>query len=233
MKNLKQCIYIKNNAYFCRQIINNCFDMKKGFYVFRLIYIALALVFTISCNKTRTYEEMKSAEKKLINRILAEKNIEVLDEYPESGVFGENQFVVLNTGIYLNVVDSGNGNRAVYNETRVLVRVKGSYYETDETSEFNTFLNTYPPFEFKYGYASTVVGEHANSFDMYYMVFSAGLESILEYVGENAIVKLIVPGYAEILSSSNYYSVGSTFQTSGLTNTFVPIYYDRVRYTFY
>ena len=230
MKNPKQCVYIKNNAYFCRQIINNCFDMKKGISFIVLIFIVLAQA---SCNKTPTYEEMKAAEKKLINRILAEKNIEVLDEYPESGVFGENQFVELSTGIYLNVVDSGNGNRAVYNETVVLVRASGSYYEMEETTNFNTFLNTYPPFEFRYGRASTVVSEHASTYDMYYMVFSAGLESILEYVGENAIVKLIVPGYAEINSGGSYYSVGSTFQTSGMRNTFVPIYYDRVRYTYY
>jgi len=204
--------------------------MKKGISFIVLIFIVLAQA---SCNKTPTYEEMKAAEKKLINRILAEKNIEVLDEYPENGVFGENQFVELSTGIYLHVVDSGNGNRAVYNETVVLVRASGSYYETDETTDFNTFLNTFPPFEFRYGRASTVVNEHVSSYDMYYMVFSAGLESILEYVGENAIVKLIVPGYAEINSGGTYYSVGSTFQTSGMSNTFVPIYYDRVRYTYY
>ena len=206
--------------------------MKKGFYVIGLIYIALSLI-TVSCNKTPTYEEMKAAEKKLISRILAEKNIEVLHEYPASGIFGENQFFELPTGIYLHVVDSGNGNRAVYNETFVLVRASGSYYEKEETTDFNTFINTYPPFEFRYGRASSVVSEHAGSYDMYYMVFSAGLESILEYVGENATVKLIVPGYAEINSGGSYYSVGSTFQTSGLTNMFIPIYYDRVRYTFY
>jgi len=207
--------------------------MKKGFYVLVLIGITLAHIFTVSCNKTPTYEEMKAAEKKLINRILAEKNIEVLHEYPSSGVFGENQFVELSSGIYLNVVDSGNGNRAVYNETYVLIRASGVYYADNDTTEFNTFLNNYSPFEFRYGRASSVVSEHSATYDSYYMFFSAGLESILEHIGENAIVKLIVPGYAEINANGSYYSVGSTFQTSGFSNVFVPIYYDRVRYSFY
>jgi len=208
--------------------------MKKGFYILGFVFVALSLIFTVSCNKTPTYEEMKAAEKKLINRILAENNIEVLEEYPASGVFGENQFVQLSSGIYLNVVDSGNGNRAVYNETIVLVRVSLTIYDYEPATNFTIFPNIYPPFEFKYGLAGSVVNEHANAYDydLYYMFFSIGLESILNYVGENAVVKLIIPGYAEINSGGTYYSVGSTYQTSG-TQKFVPIYYDRVRYTFY
>ena len=207
--------------------------MKKGFCILGFVFIAFSFIFTVSCNKTPTYEEMKAAEKKIINRIIAENNIEVLEEYPASGVFGENQFVQLSSGIYLNVIDSGNGNRAIYNETFVLVRTSGACYEPDSITHFNTFVNSSPPFEFRYGRASSVVNEHAGSYNTYYYYFSAGLESVLNYVGENAVVKLIVPGYAEINTGGNYYSVGSTFQTSGISNTFVPIYYDRVRYLYY
>jgi len=209
--------------------------MKKCFYGLMGISISLMFVFTFSCNKTPTYEEMKTAEKKIIRRILAEKNMEVLTEYPKNGVFGENQFVELNSGIYLNVVDSGNGNRAIYegtNSTDILVRTSGEYYYSDESFTFNTFLNSYPPFVFKYGSAYSVVEEHKYSGDLYYSLFGMGLESILSYVGDSAVVKLLVPGYSEIRNGSSSVSAGSTFQSSG-SNSFIPIYYDRVRYTFY
>ena len=207
--------------------------MKKGFYIFVLIYTALTLIFAVSCNKTPTYEQMKSTEKKLISRIIAEYNIEILDEYPADGVFGENQFVELSSGIFLNVVDSGNGNRAIFNQTIVLARASGYYYEPASAKYFNTFAGSFPPFEFKYGSASSVVSSHASNYDMYYLYFGTGMETILNYVGENAVIKMIVPGYAEIQSGSTSYPVGSGLQTGGISYVFIPIYYDRIRYTFY
>ena len=204
--------------------------MKKLVYILTMLWMALTFIFTVSCNKTITYEEMRAAENKIIKKIIAEHNIEVLEEFPSSGVFGENQFVHLKSGIYLNVVDSGNGNRAVANSTNILIRVSGSVYYQDTTINFSTFPNTYPPMEFKYGLARNVVDEHAYSYDydIYYLYFGMGLESILSYVGENAIVKLIVPGYAEI----NSLPAGSSYQSSS-GKMFIPIYFDRVRYTFY
>ena len=205
--------------------------MKKCFYFLVLISITLTYFFTVSCNDQPTYEELKAAEMKVIKRMLTDQNIEVLDKYPENGVFGENQFFQLSSGIYLNIVDSGNGNRAVYNETIVLIRTKGFYYDfaKDTVYTFNTFINRDPPFEFKFGSAYGVVYDHSyNYYSPYYAFFSMGLESILSYVGDSSIVKLIVPGYAEINSTP----ASSTFQTSS-NNAFIPIFYDRVRYTFY
>ena len=202
--------------------------MKKGFYVLATFYFALSAIFTISCKKNITYEEMKAAEVKIIKRIIADHNIEVLEEYPANGVFGENQFVHLNSGIYLNVVDSGNGNRAVVNKTDILLRASGYYVYLDSTYNFNTFTNTSPPMEFRYGLASNVVDQHSYTYDVYYYYFGMGLETIMSYVGDSAIVKLLVPGYAEI---SNY-PASSSFQNSA-GNMFIPIYFDRVRYTFY
>lgn len=220
-------IGFKNYNYFC-SVKNDRKKMKKGFYFLGLAYFALTLLFTFSCNKNISYEDMKNAEKKIIRRILAEKNIEVLQEYPSSGVFGENQFVELPSGIYLHVVDSGNGERAVLYTTDVLVRASGTYYATDE-GNFNTFLNTSKPFEFKYGFASRVVNDHSNLYDSYDYYFSIGIESILNYVGDSAVVKLLVPGYSEVGSLS----YASTMQGNWGGKTFVPIYYDKVRYVFW
>ena len=210
--------------------------MKKSFYVLVLVSFALMAGFPVSCNKTPTYDEMKAAEMKLIRRIITEKKMEVLDEYPESGVFGENQFVRLSNGIYLHVVDSGNGNRAVYdgyNSTDVLIRVQGSYYgkvnNKDTVFSFNTFSNGYSPMEFKYGFANSIVNEHQYSDDIYYYFFGMAMESMLSYVGDSAVVRMLVPGHAEIGS----YTAGSTMQGGGNTYKFIPIFYDRIRYIFY
>ena len=207
--------------------------MKKCFYVPAWVYGVLMFGFIVSCNKTISYEEKKSAERRIINRMIAEKNIEILTEFPKDSVFGENQFVQLKSGIYLNIVDSGNGNRAESGKTLLLVRTSGEYYTSEGTTSFNTFENSLPPFEFIYGNANLVVYNHASNLDMYYFFFSAGLELILDYVGENAIVKLIVPGSSEISVEGNTLSTGSAFQQSGDASSFIPIYYDKVRYLFY
>ena len=219
----------------CRNF-NFVFTMKKVFYILATFWAALTFIFTVSCNKTITYEEMKTAENKIIRSIIADHNFEVLEEYPKSGIFGENQFVQLSSGIYLNVVDSGNGNRAEYRNgskggTEVLVRVSGYYYYSGTIDTFTTFTNTYPPMNFEYGFAKNVVDDHSYSYDyynIYYLYFGTGIESILSYVGDSAIVKLIVPGYSEINSSP----AGSSMQ-SGDGNAFIPIFFDRIRYTFY
>jgi hypothetical protein len=202
--------------------------MKKCFYVLAMLWIALTCVFTVSCKKHITYEEMKAAENKIIKRIIYDNNIEVLEEYPKNGVFGENQFVQLNSGVYLNVVDSGNGNRPVVNGTDILVRASGTYYFSDTSFTFNTFANASPAMEFRYGLARYVVDEHQYYDDVYYRFFGTGIESVLAFVGDSAVVKLIVPGYAEISS----YPAGSSMQNSG-QSYFIPIFYDRVRFTFY
>lgn len=205
--------------------------MKKGFYILLLISCVTSLMFTVSCNKYPTYEDLKSDERKVIDKILAEKGITVIHEYPSSGVFEENEFVQLSSGIYLHVVDSGNGNRAEASPdhtTSVLVRVSGEYYYSDSVYQFSTFPNGNEVFDFKYGSAYNVVSANSNSYNAYYYFFGMGLESVLSYVGDGAVVKLIVPGYSEI----NSYPAGSTMQSSDRYE-YIPIYYDRIKYTFY
>jgi hypothetical protein len=196
-------------------------------------------MFSVSCSDTYpTYEELKSDEKKQINKIIAEKGIQVLNEYPADGVFGENEFVELSSGIYLNVVDSGNGNRAGINATTVLIRVKAEYTYADSIYKFSSFSNMETPFEFKYGHAYNVVSAHSSYIgygDPYVYFFSAGLESVLSYVGDGAEVKLLVPGYSEVnlvYSGESKVEGGSYFQTYNRAQ-YIPVYYERVKYTFY
>lgn len=188
--------------------------MKKGF---NILMIFCAVVFVLSCDKNKSYTDMLKDERKAIERFIDEEGIEVLKNYPENGVFKENQFVKLSSDIYLNVVDSGNGNRASAG-TDILLRASGKVLLHD-TFSFNGFdpldgpsgyYGVTWPLAFKYGAYSTV-----NDYSGYF--FSVGLASGLEYVGDSSIVKLIVP-----------FKHGSSFQqTDGK-----PIYFDKVRYIF-
>jgi hypothetical protein len=194
----------------------------------------ICMMITVSCKEDmKSYEELKRDEKRIVNRILSEKKIEVLKNYPANGVFEENQFVEMKGGVYLNVVDSGNGNRAVYNSTTVLVRTSGGIYYKDTIVPFNTFVSSQSPMEFKYGLAANVRQEYYGYIDgLYYSLFGIAIQEVLKYVGDSAVVKMIVPGYSEIQDTYQSSRAGSWLQTSNI-NEYIPIYYDRMKYVFY
>ena len=194
-----------------------------------ILLLIMTGIFFTSCNKNKTYADMKKDQKKAIDKLITEKGFEIIYEYPKDSVFKEDQFVKLENGVYLNVIDSGNGNRAVpYSTTtggtKILMRCSGEYlYITGDTT-FSTFADLVP-IEFTYGQASLTMSKYATYYNsnIYHPVcifLSPGVESVLEYVGEDAEVKLIVP-----------FEVGSTYQSSG--NYGAPLYYDKVKFQFY
>lgn len=201
------------------------------------IFLLVAGIFFTSCNNYRTYADMKRDQKKSIDRVIAEKGLEIIHTYPADGVFKENQFVLLDNGVYLNVIDSGNGNRAVLGKTRILMRcsVERIFFLRGDTAKYNLFENGYNPIEFIYGNAIFEVNAYASSYsgrpydntpiECYYL--STGLESALKYVGENAEVKLIVPFDATNDMGSDGGSTYQIFDSYG-----APIYYERVRFQF-
>ena len=181
--------------------------MKKGF---NILLIACAVLMVVSCDKTKSYTDMLKAEKKAINRLIDEENFDILDEYPANGVFGPKQFVKLDNGVYLNVIDSGNGNRAVLGKTTVLCRFSGVSIMEDSLS-FNNFRTGTWPVEFKFGLYTAIDSNPYNEF------LSEGLATGLSYVGDSSYVQLIVP----FKVSSDYYR-----------NLGYPLYFSKVRYIF-
>jgi hypothetical protein len=183
----------------------------------------LIAIFASSCTKSmRSYAEMKKDEKEAIDQLIVEEGFEILNKYPVDGVFGEKQFVKLDNDVYLNVVDSGNGNRPVTGKTTILMRCSGRFiFKLDSTGVFSTFPNLEEPIDFLYGYASITISQYSGyigSNPWFYL--SSGVESALEHVGENAIVKMIVP-FESGSSYQNYNSLGA------------PLYYDKIKFTFY
>lgn len=185
-----------------------------------LLIMVLSVLVMSSCNNNRTYADMKKDQEKAIKKLIAEKGFEILQTYPPDGVFGENQFVELENGIYLNVVDSGNGNRAVVGKTEILIRFRvADFAGQEEPVVSDLFANDSYPLEFLYGNAAYVVSMYASAYSgPYYGFFSAGIENILQYVGEGAVVKAIIP-----------FEEGSTYQSS----SGIPLYFEKLTYTYY
>ena len=98
--------------------------MKKGFNI--LLILCAALV-AISCSKTKSYTDMLKDEKKAIERLIDANDFEILDDFPKDSIFKENQFVKLENGVYLNIIDKGSSERAVQYKTKMLYRCKLHY----------------------------------------------------------------------------------------------------------
>jgi hypothetical protein len=185
--------------------------MKRGFYF--LLMMLGTIVFISSCgSSTRTYTEMLKDERKAIKRLINSEGIKLLDEYPEDGVFGENEFYQLSSGLYINVVDSGNGNRAVYGTTEVSCRFVADFINvlSDTTYVYDgTAMGIYP-LTFIYGASSATSGT-------YYYFYGSGVSEALQYVGDSSTVKLIVP-----------FKIGGEAQSTGGD----PVYFRKLNFRF-
>ncbi|RRD58370.1 DUF4827 domain-containing protein [Tannerella forsythia] len=187
------------------------------------IFMAMLLLASVclsSCDKDRiSYPKMKKEQKKAIEQFISSQGIEVLRKYPANGVFGEKQFYLTDEGVYIHVVDSGNGQRAQFRKTEVLMRFSGRNFFKKDTTSFNFFDNKSVPFEFTYGRADMVLHQHkTDRKSAYYYYFSTSLEVALRYVGDRSTVRMIIP-----------FEVGSEDQL----NRGIPLYYEKITFRFY
>lgn len=167
----------------------NEIEMRKGFNI--LLIFGMVLVAMACGNKTKSYTDMLNAEKKAINNLISSEGLEILKNYPSDGVFKENQFVKLANDVYINVVDTGNGNRAELYQTDVYARFRANFIRHDSVilSNYGPNSNGTFPVEFKYGYYSATTSTGDGLSDL----VSEGMQLGLEFVGDGGKVKLIVP----------------------------------------
>ncbi|MDR0865444.1 MAG: DUF4827 domain-containing protein [Candidatus Symbiothrix sp.] len=186
-----------------------------------LIFVLSAVILSmahIACDNQKTVQEYLREEKKAIDRYLDKQDIIVLKEYPKNG-FGEKEYYKTNDGLYIHVVDSGNGRRVkpLIDEVQVrfeyLYKVK-TYVSGDTVS---TPFNAIPPYYgefpmyFRYG--------QAGSYGKYSYDYSCNGWAIpLAYVGEGAVVDLIVPSDLGT-SFDNTYPTFNTVFFKNLTYT--------------
>lgn len=185
--------------------------MKKGFYILLIMFTAMVVV---SCDKTKSYTDMLKAERKAIDQLIDENGFEILDEFPKDTIFKAKQFVELENGVYLNIIDRGTKDTAALYTTEVMARFTARLFLNGDTTEVDNLgphsNNTYPV-KFKYGYNTGLENYYLNSF------ISPGMASALKYVGDSSRVKLIVP----------FKQMSSDFQSSGL-----PVFYKEIKFVF-
>ena len=159
-------------------------------------------------------------QQKAIDRLEKDSGLVFLDDFPKDSIFKENEFVKLEDGVYLNIIEKGNSERAVMGKTDVQTRFMATLFM--ESSSFGTgtvdllgpHSNGTHPVEFKYGYYSEGL------YSYYYNIFiSPGLAAGLPYVGDSAYVKLIVP-FKQMGTLGDFQSTGT------------PVYFEKVRYIF-
>ena len=200
--------------------------MKKTALRLTGLFVCILAIFA-SCSSSDSYADRLERERKNIKRFISEHDIRVLDTYPASGVFEANEYYhEPTTGVYINVIDSGNGKRADADK-RAIVNVRFWDAMSMPASESDTITFNpgggelgVEPMQFMYGVESTYTnsnGTSSNYLDyMEYRFLSKGMVIPLKYVGEKAIVSLIVP-----------FNSGSTAQNSGR----FPLYFTRLQYT--
>lgn len=185
--------------------------------VFYMAVLLSAIVAASSCQGNRSFANMQKEQNRAISRLMADSGYVLLKEYPADGVFKPNEFYKFDDGVYINVVDSGNGRRAVAGVTSILCRGAGRGLVVYDTLVMENISNASPyPFPILYVYGSATAASAAyDEFTNY--VFSQSLFKPMEYVGDSSVVKLIIPFEK---SSSYLNSIGETF------------YFHKLRYVF-
>ncbi|MDR0413047.1 MAG: DUF4827 domain-containing protein [Dysgonamonadaceae bacterium] len=181
--------------------------------VFILPVIVLALA-GVACDNQKSLQEYLREEKRDIERYIEREGITVLKSYPENGVFKEKEFFKTKEGLYIHVTDSGTNVRVKPLEDQVLVRFDYFYYVKDfvtgkDTASIKVPFFSLQPMEFTYGQP----GSYGKSTDD---LSCNGWAIPLTYVGEKAVVDLIVP---------------SSLGTSSDQNNFNVVFYKNLRYT--
>jgi len=115
-------------------------------------------VFLQSCNNGKTYAEMKEEEREAIKRFIELNDIQVIDEeqFAEQDSMTRveaNEYVLFEeSGVYMQVVDLGKGERLSDGRHEMLVRYLEERIVEDGTTDtlsLNTMANIYPhPDEF-------------------------------------------------------------------------------------
>ena len=191
--------------------------MKRGFYILLIMCTAIMVV---SCDKTKSYTDMLKAQEKAIDRLRADSGLVFLEEFPTDSIFKENEFVELDNGVYLNIVNKGNSERAVLGQTAIRSRfisrmfMENSSMGTGTVDLLGPNSNGTHPGECRYGYYTSLNPDYSYTWDMF---ICEGLGAGLPYVGDSAVVKLIVP----------FKLMSSDFQSSG-----TPVFFEKVKYTF-
>lgn len=189
--------------------------MGKTF--FSAVLLAAFFILGTSCSdETKSYSDKVKAEKKIINSIFDKYNFIKTDNIEEAS--NKDTFFQMSNGVWINIIDSGNGTKFKDRET-ILIRYEGdTYYGNDYTEEFDGFDNIYSPLEYSYNTSIVAAYLEPTSYmqsptpsagDQYLaMFFGMGLVSTLNHLTDHSQVQLIIP--FKMAGDQMYIQAGTT-----------------------
>ncbi len=174
--------------------------MKKlTLLLFSLLLVGFA--FQSCTNSGRTYAELQADEEKAIKNFIGKNNIEVIntDKFKEQdSTTTTNQYVLLSDGVYMHV-DKKGGSLAKNNDV-ILTRFLEENVATGDSTLSNYYDNTsVDQFTYKktttssYGVFTLEQSQKAYMLSSYGSAVPEGWLIPLQYVGDGAKVKVIVP----------------------------------------
>ena len=167
--------------------------MNKLF-LFVSIFFAASIFF--ACNKTETAQERLRKEQKAISRFISDRGFIITNNPAE--MYDDNVFYKTREGLYIHVIDSGNGNKAKYNQ-EILVRFRDLIlFKSDSTVRMSNEAADQSPVKFRFGNYSTY-GTDA------WTLSGEGLAIGLSLVSDDAIVRLIIPSGLQASSRQSYF----------------------------
>jgi hypothetical protein len=191
--------------------------------------VIATIIFLSGCKNELTMQERIQKEKKAIERYIERNHLVILDEYPEGGKFGEKDYFKTADGLYFHVVDSGNGKRASLYMDEIAVRFEYLHYisETDTSLVYWNTLTYDLPYTYKYGDDTSVTYTErvypisfkyglSQTYSISGSLVCSGFVIPLEYVGEHAVIDMIIPS-----------SIGSYSDQS----SFYPVFYKGIVYS--
>ncbi len=173
--------------------------MKKlTLLLFSLLMVGFA--FQSCTESTKTYAEMQADETKAIKAFIQKNNIKVIstETFLKDTVTAENEYVKFDDGIYLHIDNKG-GKKTKSNDiilTRFLEidiasgdSTLSNYYDNTSVDQFRYTKNSYTT----YGQFFAEQSQTAYMLSAYGSAVPAGWLLPLQYVGDGAKVKVIVP----------------------------------------
>jgi len=183
--------------------------MKK--WTYSVVSIVVVLCISVSCRQSKSLQELLQEESKAIDKFISMNDFVILRDYPKDGVFKSNEYYKTTDGLFLQVVDSGNGTRAKLLDE---VSVRYDYFQYIKNvvqGDSSIYLpsNPYDPDSFVYGITQT--------YSSYSSPVCQAWIIPLSYVGEGAVMNLIVPS-----------TIGSYVDRY---QNIAPVFYKNLRYT--
>ena len=182
--------------------------MRKGILFFCSLFV-LAIFF--ACDNTKTYAERLADEKKAIQKFISARGYKTItqEEFEKDTITGENTFVMLADGIYLNIVNRGSENPedTIKSGQNVVVRFTEYDIMKEEITPASNYknpiegLNSYPDM-FRFEQSGTTLfgrfitgemGVGSNMVNNYSTIVPAGWLLPLKYIRDGAHIQLIVP----------------------------------------